>query len=120
MSGRYNAFKDLNELVDELEEQKNNAYSERNNCVVGLALLARDLGYKVGIAQHDPNDTEWEDDWRNILVIELPTGQVTWHFHDSEMHMLYSFGALEGYEWDGHTTEEKYRRLLEYTPREGV
>lgn len=106
------------EEAETLQSQKDNAYSERNKCVVGLALLARDLGYKVGLARHPESDTEWEDDWRNIVVIELPTGQLTWHFHDSEMHMLYSFTRLEGHAWDGHTTDEKYRRLLDYTPRQ--
>lgn len=109
-------FTTLQQEITSLKGAKDGAYAERNKCVVGLALLARDLGFKVGLARHPEEDTEWEDDWRNIVVIELPTGQLTWHFHDSEMHMLYSFCRLEGHEWDGHTTEEKYRRLLDYTP----
>lgn len=100
----------------ELVASKDRAYAERNKCVVGLALLARDLGYKVGLARHPEEDKTWEDDWRNIVFIELPTGQLSWHMHDSDMYMLYSF-CREPYEWDGHSTEEKYRRLLDYTPQ---
>ncbi len=107
--------RDLIETVEVLKAEKNSAYSERNKCVVGLMLMAKALGFKTGVAQHDPFDTEWEDDWRNIAVIELPTGQITWHFHDSEVHLLKSFNKLSNYKWDGHTTEEKYRRLLELT-----
>lgn len=117
-------------LIDKLADQakeanrlriaKDNAYAERNKCVIGLMLLARDLGYKVGWAKHPEEDTEWEDDWRNIAVIELPTGQLTWHFHDSERWMLYSFEPLKDHQWDGHSTEEKYRRLFDYTPWQDI
>ena len=95
---------------------KDAAYSERNQCVIGLGLLAKALGYRAGVALHPIEDTSWETDWRNILVIELPTGQLTWHFHDSEAPLLEQFPKLDNHVWDGHTTPEKYRRLLSYSP----
>ncbi len=101
-------------VVEELNAAKNQAYSERNKCVVAMASMAQRLGHTVGIAYHDPNDEAWDPEWRTILVIELPTGQVTWHLHDSEKELLSQFQELPDHEWDGHTTEEKYKRLLAY------
>jgi hypothetical protein len=92
-----------------LRAQKDAAYHERNMVVVALARLALELGFKAGIKQHVGVD--WEDDWRNIVFIDLPAGQVSWHIHDSEAHLFYFLGAYDG-EWDGHTTEEKYERVL--------
>lgn len=93
-----------------LKAQKDDAYAERDKCLVLMALMAQRLGLKVGIGQHVGED--WDDDWRNILFIDLPTGQVSWHIHDSETLWFYFVGAYDG-EWDGHTTDEKYRRVME-------
>lgn len=97
----------------ELRAQKDSAYAERDKCLVLMALMAQRLGLKVGIGQHRDNPGEdWDADWRNILFIELPAGQVSWHIHDSEASMFYFVGAYDG-EWDGHTTDEKYKRVIE-------
>jgi len=97
--------------VEVLRQEKNNAYSERNKLVQFLSLI-----YPAHMKRHPPEDVEWEDDWRNIVCIHSPMGQLTWHIHDSEAGM---FGHLNvkpdpfaDCEWDGHTTEEKYQRLL--------
>lgn len=99
--------------IQELEEQKNGAYSERNKCVALIAKMAVSLGIKAGVREHPLEDTRWENDWRTVVFIDLPTGQVSWHFHDSEQHLL---GGLPRYigQWDGHSTEEKYRRCAAY------
>lgn len=89
---------------------KDGAYAERNKVLVLVALMAQRLGVKVGIGQHVGDD--WDAEWRNILFIDLPAGQVSWHIHDDEAQMFYFVGGYGG-EWDGHTTEEKYRRVLE-------
>lgn len=116
--------------LQELEKQKNNAYWERNQLVAALSKI-----FPSFLAKHDINDKEWENDWRTIVVIEIPVlvqdklfkynpegvekivdvneprlQQLTWHIHDSEVPM---FDHLEyrDYCWDGHTTEEKYKRL---------
>lgn len=101
------------EAIADLTAQKDAAYAERDKCLVLVALMAQRLGLKVGIGQHiDKPGEQWGADWRNILFIELPAGQVSWHIHDSEAHMFYFVGAYDG-EWDGHTTAEKYDRVLE-------
>lgn len=104
---------DLQYALDDMEKAKDAAYAERDKCLVLVALMAQRLGLKVGIGKHidKPGET-WDDDWRNILFIDLPVGQVSWHIHDSEAPMFYFVGAYDG-EWDGHTTEEKYQRVIE-------
>jgi hypothetical protein len=101
--------------IEALIKQKDQAYSERNKVVAALAHVLSHVFFSninVGVAQHDINDKDWEADWRTILVIELPAGQVTWHFHDSEKYLLEGLPTFDDYKWDGHTTEEKYNRLL--------
>lgn len=94
-----------------LAEQKDAAYRERDMCVAALARAAGRLGCLVWIGRHQGDP--WDDDWRNIVFLELPTGQVSWHIHDSELPMfewVIRFDQVNA-SWDGHSTEEKYRRL---------
>lgn len=95
----------------DLKEQKDAAYHERDQIVALLARMALALGCRAGIRPHEPNpDPTWDDDWKNVVVIDLPTGQVTWHYHDSERPL---FASLPPYlnSWDGHDTSEKYHRV---------
>lgn len=103
---------DLLNKLNHLTYQKDGAYSERNKILSMLAHLANFMGWKVGIGQHPESDTSWDKDWRTILFIEFPTGQGSWHFHDSEVHLLNGLPKYDG-KWDGHSTEEKYKRLAE-------
>ena len=52
---------------DELEKQKDNAYWERNQLVSALSKL-----FPAHLAKHEPEDKDWDDDWRTIVVIKLP------------------------------------------------
>lgn len=85
-----------------LEGQKDAAYRERDQLIAALSKV-----FPSHLARHEG---PWEEDWRNIVCVHLPTGQATWHVHDGEMPL---FAHLpEGLNhWDGHTTEEKYERL---------
>jgi hypothetical protein len=49
------------------------------------------------------------------VFIELSTGQATWHIHDSELVMFDHLPRFRGQKWDGHSTPEKYERLLAVT-----
>ena len=95
---------------DNLRVAKDGAYAERNQCVALLARMALALGWRAWVAQHPAEDADWEADWRTIVFIELPSGQASWHFHDSERHLLEGLPAGPN-SWDGHTTAEKYRRV---------
>lgn len=92
-------------LPKELQERTANdeVYEERNKLVQVLTWV-----YPSGIAKTDIPG--WEKEWHNCVYIDLPTGQVSWHYHDREAHL---FSRLPPYwgTWDGHTTEEKYKRL---------
>lgn len=88
-----------------LREAKDGAYRERNQLVAFLSKL-----YPSHRARHPASDETWENDWRWIICIHSPFGQLSWHIHDSDLPM---FEHLETNlnDWDGHSTEEKYRRL---------
>jgi hypothetical protein len=95
----------------EARAAKDAAYAERNQVVALLARMALALGWRAGIGVHEDKPGEaWEPDWRTLLCIDLPTGQASWHFHDSHRHLL---DGLPEYRagWDGHDTPEKYRRV---------
>ena len=94
--------------------ERDNAYRERNRCVAQIASMAVKLGYPACLGQHDPADKSWDDVWRTIVFIELPTGQVSWHLHDSEVKFFSFLKKSETVEWDGHSTDQKYERMLEY------
>jgi hypothetical protein len=100
-----------------LRAAKDAAYAERNQCVALIAKMALVLGWRAGVRDHEgkPGET-WEPDWRNLVCIDLPTGQVTWHFHDSERLLLTGMPAYPA-PWDGHDTAEKYRRVNDWLPR---
>jgi len=77
------------------------------------------------------------DNQPNVYPYKIPrigdvTGQqLTWHIHDFDLpmfdHLQYqgktpmtkALGVSydDGYSWDGHTTEEKYKRLREWFKR---
>jgi len=92
--------------LDEMRTQKDAAYSERNKLVAALSKLL-----PAHIERHPKEDLSWEDDWRWIVFIQAPSGQMSWHIHDSELLRFGHLKAKRGNSWDGHTTEEKYRRL---------
>ncbi len=104
----------IDEALAKAVDTRNKAYAERNMCVALIARLAEMLGYKVGMKQHEGE--EWEDEWRHVIFIDLPTGQLSWHLHDSELE---NFPGIVPYlkEWDKHTTEEKYQRIAAFIHR---
>lgn len=99
--------------IEELRAAKDRAYAERDMCVAALARVAVSQGFHAWLGRHEGDP--WEDDWRNIVFIGLPTGQVSWHIHDSELPQFAWLPRREPYNgwwtWDGHDTDEKYRRL---------
>lgn len=79
------------------EIYKNDTNYDRRNKLTYIAIgLATQLGYPVGI-RIDPEEPKWP-----VVYIELPTGQISWHVPEHKE------------KFDGHTTEEKYRRLLKF------
>lgn len=90
--------------IDPEKAALNAVYAERNALVCALSKV-----WPSHLALH-PDDPEWERDWMHIVCIHAPCGQLTWHIHDSEVPQ-YEHLEIKPADWDGHSTEEKYRRL---------
>lgn len=109
--GRKSAQAEISLLHLKLEwaqDAKNGAYAERNKLV---ALVSKVFPSCLG--RHEEADAGWDDDWRWIVYVTLPTGQCSWHIHDSDLP-LFAHLRREDVTWDGHTTDEKYERLAAY------
>lgn len=87
----------------DMEARKDAAYLERNQVVATLAKC-----FPSGLARTAIEG--WSEDWHGCIYIDLPTGQVSWHYHDSHAYLFAGFPHYLS-AWDGHTTEEKYKRL---------
>jgi hypothetical protein len=85
----------------------NAAYRERAHL---LALIAAQ--YRSHIGHTDPAAPDWA-----VVTIELPTGQACWHISaaDEELFQHVDQEPARAIAWDGHSTEEKYRRIDELT-----
>jgi len=85
------------------QQEKDEAYRQRNHLVAALARL-----FPSGIAR--TNIPGWSSDWHGCCFIDLPTGQISYHYHDSQAFL---FADLPPYqkEWDGHDKETVHRRL---------
>lgn len=77
------------------------AYRERAHLVAHLATC-----YKATIGYTDPDEPDWA-----VILIDLPAGQVAWHISPEDMELFGHVRRDDDGVWDGHTTEEKYRRL---------
>ena len=91
------------QALADMEARKDAAYYERNQVVAALAKC-----FPSGVARTAIEG--WSKDWHGCVYIDLPTGQVSWHFHDSQAHLFAGLPPYAG-KWDGHDTTEKYRRV---------
>jgi hypothetical protein len=92
--------------IGELLEEKHKAYWERNQLVAALSKF-----FPASLERHPESDKDWDNDWRWVVYIDAPTGQLTWHIHDSHLGMFDHLPRLKGRIWDGHSTPQKYDRL---------
>lgn len=104
--------KNFGEPVD-LLEQRDQAYNERNRVVAFLARLCHVIStpdnlFGAGLAI-DPNE---EPGWQTVVFIDTPNGQLSWHIPGHERSLFHNLCLYTG-KWDGHSTEEKNRRLNE-------
>ena len=86
------------------KNERDAVYHERAQLVSFLSHL-----YPSYLTRH-PEHEEWELDWRQIVVVDSPAGQLSWHIHDSELP-LFDHLEVRTNTWDGHTTTQKYERL---------
>lgn len=85
------------------------AYTERNMIVALLVREATAAGRQAWLGWHAGEG--WPHDWRNVVYLELPSGQVSWHVHDSELVMFADLPRVVSEEWDGHSYDEKLERM---------
>ncbi len=81
--------------IVQAHEKVNEAYTQRMMVVRMLALKS---GCKFGLGKDDNED--WDDEWRNVVYIDLPEGQVSYHIAPHDMHLFNDFPVYEG-KWDG-------------------
>jgi len=96
-----------------LNDQKNQAYEERNALVSAISKI-----WPSHMALHPESDESWERDWMRIVCVHSPVGQLTWHIHDSDRGFDHLNMAPN--DWDGHSTEEKYKRLASFCDEVGI
>jgi hypothetical protein len=82
-------------------------YRERA-CLVALVAAL----YPSVRAYSDPHEPEW-----SVVYVDSPAGQLSWHIAENDLdlfeHVEFVPTVHPRAQWDGHTTEEKYRRLGE-------
>lgn len=82
-------------------------HAERNHLVILVAHMAILLGWKAGIGVHEGPPLP---KWPAIVRIDLPTGQCSWHIHETQLHFLAGLPAYEG-RWDGTPRATKYAHI---------
>jgi hypothetical protein len=103
---------DYYEITGDPMDALNAAYRERA-CLV--ALLAAQYTSHIGCT--DPAAPDWP-----VVIVELPTGQVSWHINPADMGLFAHVGPKPHVSrgWDGHTTDEKYARIAKLAARPDV
>lgn len=81
-------------------------YRERSKCVFLITRMAAKLGYDVGVGK-DLDEPEWP-----VIFVHLPSGQVSWHVSREDYDRYFKGLPVFPHPYDGHDTEEKYRRVL--------
>lgn len=90
-------------MILTLQNEKDDAYRQRNHLVAALARL-----YPSGTRTTDIPG--WDPEWHGCVYIDLPAGQISYHYHDDESWL---FSDLPAYEkpWDGHDKDTVHERL---------
>lgn len=87
-----------------MSDDLNAAYRERAHLVAHLAALYPSCIVFDG----DPGAPGWA-----LIYVDSPAGQLSWHLSADDLDLFPHVErvASSAVEWDGHTTERKYRRL---------
>lgn len=80
------------------------AYAERNILIRLLCRYAVRAGRLI--------DKTAVEGWQHVVAADLiGIGQCAWHYHDSEAELFADLPEYDG-EYNGHTTLDKYERIL--------
>ena len=94
--------KDLGHMEAEnstLRTSKEIAYVERDACIGLLVQFAVKSGISAGTAPG------------NLVIVDLPSGQVSWEYNESESHLFSELPAYQN-KIEDMPLEEKYRRVM--------
>jgi hypothetical protein len=95
-------------IVSEFDNVLRRVYTERTLLIRALARALPPLSTNYGLTLDKArSDT---DPWKYVFIIDLPTGQVSWHIHLNDLILLEDIPTYKGV-WDGHTDDEKINRL---------
>src|SRR5271169_736583 len=61
-------------IADHISENANAAFNERARVLAGMCKMAQAMGMVAGVGRH-PDEEKWDDDWRYVIYVDLPTGQ---------------------------------------------
>lgn len=91
------------ELGGRYRAEKDQAYLERNYVVAALA-----RAFPSGTRETEIEG--WNPEWNGCVYIDLPSGQISYHYHSSQAHL---FEDLPAYSkpWDGHDKDTVHTRL---------
>ena len=88
---------------------------ERNACIGLISQMAKRLGMKSGRlrlnAQHQEFGVDFDPKEPNQVVVDLPGGQVSWTYPDSESHLFEMLPNYTG-EIEPLSVTEKYERVM--------
>lgn len=88
-------------------------YRERAELIALVASM-----YPAVMAYSDPAEPDWP-----VIYVETPSGQLSWHLSKDDLPLFPHVQVVEAYDararWDGHTTEEKYRRVRSLAQAQG-
>jgi hypothetical protein len=91
------------------EKSIEDVYEDRNTLVEAFAHAAHSLGFEACYYVHD----EWA-----VIVVELPTGQVSWHVRPDPSNIPDWLPERDGeHVFDGHSRDEKNERLRQFARR---
>lgn len=105
------SFEEERALTDRLfseftaeEHRGGGMHIERNHLVVLVAHMANLLGWDAGVGTHEGDAIEG---FAEVVRIDTPVGQLSWHIHDTQRAWLEQLPPYEK-PWDGTHSEKKY------------
>jgi hypothetical protein len=95
--------------IKELTKTSSEMYvhEERNRLIALISVI-----YPASLERHFPENDDWPDDWRWVVIIDLPGGQVSWHIPDKELYLFDHLKRKQGRVWDWHNDREKFERII--------
>ena len=88
-----------------VKEQMDKVYTERAELLAWLTKI-----YPSYMA-----DDKNLEGFGKLVVINSPKGQLSWHISKNDLHLFDHLEINSLHVWDGHNTEEKYKRIQEIT-----